>query len=62
VNGKAIGDSPFWKRIGELGKQVGLFWGGDFKSFQDNAHFEFYSHSTLAEANQRRESNQNLLA
>ncbi|MDP2606152.1 MAG: M15 family metallopeptidase [Deltaproteobacteria bacterium] len=26
VNGKAVWDSPFWKRIGELGKQVGLFW------------------------------------
>jgi peptidoglycan L-alanyl-D-glutamate endopeptidase CwlK len=26
VNGKAVWDSPFWKRIGELEKQVGLFW------------------------------------
>jgi peptidoglycan L-alanyl-D-glutamate endopeptidase CwlK len=62
VNGKAIFDSPFWNRIGDLGKQVGLFWGGDFKSFKDKPHFEFHPELTLAEANQRRESNQNLLA
>ena len=62
VNGKAIFDSPFWNRIGELGKQVGLFWGGDFKSFKDKPHFEFHPNLTLADANQWRENNQNLLA
>jgi len=62
VNGKAIFNSPFWNRIGKLGKQVGLFWGGDFKSFKDKPHFEFHPDLTLAEANQRRENNQNLLA
>ena len=62
VNGKAVFDSPFWNRIGELGKQVGLTWGGDFQSFKDKPHFEFHPNLTLAEANQRRESNQNLLA
>ena len=62
VNGKAVFDSPFWNRIGELGKQVGLTWGGDFHSFKDKPHFEFHPNLTLAQANQRRESNQNLLA
>ena len=62
VNGKAVFDSPFWNRIGELGKQVGLVWGGDFRSFKDKPHFEFHPNLTLAQANQRRESNQNLLA
>ncbi len=62
VNGKAVWDSPFWNRIGELGKQVGLVWGGDFQSFKDKPHFEFHPNLTLAHANQRRESNQNLLA
>lgn len=62
VNGKAVWDSPFWNRIGDLGKRVGLFWGGDFQSFKDNPHFEFHPDLTLAKANQRRESNQNLLA
>ena len=62
VNGKAVWDSPFWSRIGDLGKQVGLVWGGDFHSFKDKPHFEFHPNLTLAQANQRRESNQNLLA
>jgi peptidoglycan L-alanyl-D-glutamate endopeptidase CwlK len=62
VNGKAIWNSPFWNQIGELGKEVGLVWGGDFKSFKDKPHFELHPNLTLAEANQRRESNQNLLA
>lgn len=62
VNGKAVWDTPFWNRIGELGKQVGLFWGGDFKTFKDKPHFEFHPDLTLAQANQRRESNQNILA
>ena len=61
VNGKAVWDSPFWNRIGELGKQAGLVWGGDFQSFKDKPHFEFHPDLTLAEANQRRESSQNLL-
>src|SRR5258705_592795 len=51
VNGKAIWDSPFWKRIGDLGKQIELTWGGDFKSFKDKPHFEFHPNVTLAQAN-----------
>jgi peptidoglycan L-alanyl-D-glutamate endopeptidase CwlK len=62
VNGKAIWNSPFWNQIGELGKEVGLVWGGDFKSFKDKPHFEFHPNLTLAQANERRENNQNLLA
>lgn len=62
VNGKAIWDSPFWGRIGTLGKQVGLRWGGDFRTFKDKPHFEFHPHLTLAEANRRRANNTDLLA
>jgi peptidoglycan L-alanyl-D-glutamate endopeptidase CwlK len=62
VNGKAVWDSPFWNRIGELGKRAGLVWGGDFQRFKDKPHFEFHPNLTLAEANQRQVSNQNLLA
>jgi len=29
-----------WKAIGHLGKNLGLTWGGDFKSFKDLLHFE----------------------
>jgi peptidoglycan LD-endopeptidase CwlK len=62
VNGKAIWDSPFWNRIGDLGKQIDLTWGGDFKSFKDKPHFEFHPNVTLAQANQRQANNQSLLA
>ena len=61
VNGKAVFDSPFWNRVGERGKQLGLVWGGDFKSFKDKSHFEFHPNLTLAETNQRRERVQNFL-
>jgi peptidoglycan L-alanyl-D-glutamate endopeptidase CwlK len=62
VNGKAIWDGPFGEHIGALGKQVGLRWGGDFKTLQDKLHFEFHPHLILAEAHCRRENNTNLLA
>ncbi|MDR0307976.1 MAG: M15 family metallopeptidase [Chitinispirillales bacterium] len=30
----------FFQKVGQLGKSIGLFWGGDFKSFKDMPHFE----------------------
>lgn len=33
-------DSRKWKRVGALGKSIGLTWGGDFKTFIDRPHFE----------------------
>lgn len=29
-----------WHRIGKIGKEAGLKWGGDFKEFRDYPHFE----------------------
>lgn len=40
-NGKAnYGDSNAYKKLGELGKKVGLEWGGDWASFPDKPHFQ----------------------
>jgi peptidoglycan LD-endopeptidase CwlK len=39
VNGKVSWDAD-WKAIGDLGKKVGLEWGGDFKTFPDRPHFQ----------------------
>lgn len=37
----AYNDTDGWfSRCGEVGKSLGLFWGGDFKSFRDKPHFE----------------------
>lgn len=30
-----------WKRVGALGKSLGLEWGGDWKGFKDYPHFQF---------------------
>lgn len=39
----AYNDSDGWfARCGAVGKRLGLFWGGDFRSFVDKPHFELY--------------------
>jgi peptidoglycan hydrolase-like protein with peptidoglycan-binding domain len=41
--GKADRDTshPGWRRAAELGKSVGLEWGGDWTSFKDYPHFQY---------------------
>ena len=37
----AYNDSDGWfRKCGQVGKKMGLFWGGDFRSFVDKPHFE----------------------
>jgi len=38
--GREYADPAFFRQVGELGKTIGLFWGGDFKGFTDMPHFE----------------------
>jgi peptidoglycan L-alanyl-D-glutamate endopeptidase CwlK len=33
-------DNFDWSVLGRIGKQLGLKWGGDFRNFKDNLHFE----------------------
>ena len=61
VNGKPIWNTPLWDRIGQLGQNLGLVWGGTFKSIKDRPHFEYHPDLTLSEANRRRAANENLL-
>jgi peptidoglycan L-alanyl-D-glutamate endopeptidase CwlK len=51
VNGKPEwdGSNPVWARIGELGKEAGLEWAGDWKSFRELAHFQYTGGHTLAQ-------------
>lgn len=37
------------KRVGEIGKSLGLEWGGDFKEFPDMPHFELPQSETIKE-------------
>lgn len=39
-SGKYVGDSPKYAAVGILGKELGLEWGGSWKSFVDQAHFQ----------------------
>ena len=39
-NGKALWTNPDWIKIAELGKSLGLEWGGDWVSIKDMPHFQ----------------------
>jgi len=39
-NGKYVPESSIYKVVGALGKEIGLEWGGDWTSIQDEPHFQ----------------------
>lgn len=43
----AWGRLDLFAKAGAIGKSVGLFWGGDFKSYTDGPHFELVNWKTL---------------
>lgn len=50
VNGKAMwNDMRTFRRLGEIGKSIGLEWAGDWKSFKEYAHFQWTGGLTLAQ-------------
>jgi peptidoglycan L-alanyl-D-glutamate endopeptidase CwlK len=51
VNGKADwdGSHPVWEQIGSLGKEAGLDWAGEWKTFKELAHFQYTGGLTLAD-------------
>ena len=51
LNGKPVWDSanPIWKKVGQLGKQAGLDWAGEWKSFKETAHFQYTGGLNLAQ-------------
>ena len=51
VNGKPVwdGENPIWQQIGQLGKEAGLEWAGDWKTFRELAHFQYRQDYTLAQ-------------
>ena len=42
-------DLELWQRVAELGKQCGLEWAGDWKSFKEYPHFQYTGGLTLAD-------------
>jgi peptidoglycan L-alanyl-D-glutamate endopeptidase CwlK len=52
-DGKYLEESPLYRECGEIGKSLGLEWGGDWKSIQDEPHFEVRTGLTMAEKRAR---------
>jgi len=42
-------DLELWQRVGAIGKQVGLEWAGDWRSFREFPHFQWTGGLTLAD-------------
>lgn len=40
IDGQYVPESDLYKKAGEIGRQLGLEWGGDWKSLQDEPHFQ----------------------
>jgi peptidoglycan L-alanyl-D-glutamate endopeptidase CwlK len=50
-DGNIVWEGPKYKKAGEIGKSLGLVWGGDFKGVRgDLGHFEYHPGLTLAGA------------
>jgi peptidoglycan L-alanyl-D-glutamate endopeptidase CwlK len=68
--GEYIEESPKYKTVGQIGKSLGLAWGGDWKSIHDEPHFELRpiwakdlsERDMLTELRKRKESGESLLA
>lgn len=57
------GDSASYAVCGEIGKELGLDWGGDWSSFQDEPHFQYNPKGyTLTEMRERKEKGLDLFA
>jgi peptidoglycan LD-endopeptidase CwlK len=49
-NGKAyLDESPDYKRCGLIGESLGLEWGGNWKGFKDEPHFQYNQGRTMAQ-------------
>ena len=50
--GQSAEDNGFWIALGEAAKTAGLYWGGDWTSFKDVAHIQYYPNSMLSQIRQ----------
>ncbi len=47
--GDYLEDSPLYARAGKIGRDLGLEWGGDWKTIHDEPHFQCRTGKTLAD-------------
>ena len=52
-SGRYLDESPLYAKAGAIGKSLGLEWGGDWKSIQDEPHFQIKLGLTLADCRER---------
>jgi peptidoglycan L-alanyl-D-glutamate endopeptidase CwlK len=63
-NGKEyLGESPDYRKVGKIGESLGLEWGGSWKDFVDEPHFQYNpNHLSLAQCRERTAERKDLLA
>jgi peptidoglycan L-alanyl-D-glutamate endopeptidase CwlK len=51
INGKPVWDVSYqvWQTVGKLGKEAGLEWAGDWKTFKEMPHFQYTNGFNLAD-------------
>lgn len=54
VNGKPVWDTTnengvLWKKLGAIGKECGLEWAGEWRTFKEFPHFQYTGGLTLAD-------------
>ncbi len=52
-DGRYLEDSPHYRTCGRIGREMGLEWGGDWKSIVDEPHFEVRTGLTMAQKRER---------
>lgn len=60
-DGKYLEESPLYAKAGAIGKSLGLEWGGDWKSFTDEPHFQLKTGLTLAQMRQRKSKGEEII-
>lgn len=55
-DGQPVWESPLYKKVGLIGEEIGLEWGGRFESFSDEPHFHRSNGKSLAEARRLHEA------
>jgi peptidoglycan L-alanyl-D-glutamate endopeptidase CwlK len=53
---KYYGESPHYKTCGKIGESIGLEWGGAWKSFKDEPHFQLKLGLTISQLHNRKMS------
>jgi peptidoglycan L-alanyl-D-glutamate endopeptidase CwlK len=61
-DGDFLEDSPLYKKVGKIGKEQGLEWGGDWVSIEDQPHFQIHDVGSVANLRGKFERGESLIA